>query len=144
MIRTYAGPVVVTLAYLTLYYGFILLVLRTKRRLAAEYAARGEKFDRYHGQDREMLAADRVQLNQLEHMGPFLVLLWLVALFVSPAVATGLGAVYVISRAAYPVVLGTKVGRGTPSLVMVSTVPGYLVLIGLTGALLWKLATTST
>ncbi|MFT6233578.1 MAG: hypothetical protein ACJAZO_004099, partial [Myxococcota bacterium] len=48
--------------------------LRTKSRLVAGYQSRGEKFDRYFGQDREMLASDRTQLNMLEHMPVFLAL----------------------------------------------------------------------
>jgi hypothetical protein len=49
----------VTLAYLTVYYVMQLYVLRTKKRLFREYHARGERFDRYFGEDRVMLAADR-------------------------------------------------------------------------------------
>jgi hypothetical protein len=136
---TQAGPVAVTLAYVTLYYGFQILVLRVKTRLAKEYAARGEKFDRYFSQDREMLAADRVQLNMLEHMGPFLVLLWTHAVFVSPTSATGAGAVYVAARAMYPLAMGSRVGRSPPAIILASTVPGYLVIAWLAGGLIWAL-----
>lgn len=133
---TQTGPVMVTLAYVGVYYGFQILVLRTKMRLAAEYTARGEKFDRYFGADREMLAADRTQLNVLEHMGPFLVLLWLNAVFVSPMSATVGGGVYVAARLLYPFVMGRKTGRSAPALIMASTVPGYLVLVWFAGALI--------
>ena len=124
----YAGPLVVTLAYVALYYAFQVNLLRVKLRLAAEYAARGEKFDRYFGHDREMLAADRFQLNMLEHMGPFLVLLWLNAVFVSPWSATVAGAVYVVARALYPFAMGDRVGRGVRAAIFLSTGPGYLVI----------------
>jgi hypothetical protein len=53
---------------------FQIRALRTKSRLVAGYQSRGEKFDRYFGQDREMLASDRTQLNRLEHMPVFLAL----------------------------------------------------------------------
>lgn len=131
-----AGPISVTAAYLLLYYGTQTHIARTKIRLAREHAARGEKFDRYFGQDREMLAADRIQLNMLEHMPPFLVLLWLNAIFIGPGGATLAGAIYVAARALYPLLIGGRLGRGIRSTVLIATVPGYLVLAYLVGALL--------
>lgn len=131
------GPILVTIAYLLVYYTFQLLVLRTKLRLDAEYTARNEKFDRYFAQDREMLASDRVQLNMLEHMPPFLVLLWLNAVFVGPTSATIAGGVYVAARVLYPFVMGTRLGRSAPSLIVASTLPGYLVIAWFAGALVW-------
>jgi uncharacterized membrane protein YecN with MAPEG domain len=124
-----AGPIAVTLAYVLLYYGFQVNVLRVKSRLSREYAARGEKFDRYFSQDRHMLAADRQQLNMLEHMPPFLVLLWLVAIFVGPLWATVGGAVYVAARLAYPFAMGSRLGRGVRGSISLATGPGYLVLV---------------
>ena len=67
----------VTFAYLILYYAFMLNVLRVKLKVAASCKARGEKFDRYQNNDPILRAADRIQLNTLEHMPPFLILLWL-------------------------------------------------------------------
>ena len=128
-IMPYAAPVTVTLAYLVVYYGSILNVLRVKKSKPAEYAARGEKFDRYFHEDREMLAADRAQLNTLEHMGPFLALLWMNAVFVGPTEAGIAGGVYVLARVAHPFVMGARLGRGTRATIMLATVPGYLVLI---------------
>lgn len=135
----YAGPIVVTLAYIGLYYLFQVYVLKVKTRLDREYKARNEPFDRYFGQDRQMLAADRVQLNMLEHMPPFLVLLWLNAAFVDPRSATIAGGVYVGARALYPLALGTRLGRGVRAAVLLSTAPGYLVLGWFSGALVWRL-----
>ncbi|MEM6927076.1 MAG: hypothetical protein AAF602_09120, partial [Myxococcota bacterium] len=60
--RPFTGPLVVTIAYLVLYYVAFLRINRTKSRLRRAYGERGEAFDRYFGQDREMLAADRAQL----------------------------------------------------------------------------------
>ena len=137
----YWGPIGVTLAYLLVYYGFItFVVLPTKTRLVKEYADRGEKFDRYFGQDRQMLAADRVQLNMLEHMAPFLVLLWLHAAFTSVLSATIAGAVYVVSRGLYPVLMGGRLGRGVRGSILASTVPGYLVLLYLMDGLVYAVA----
>jgi hypothetical protein len=129
------GPIAVTLAYVLVYYAFQMNGLRVRARLKAEYAERGEKFDRYFGQDRQMLAVDRTQLNMLEHMPPFLVLLWLNAIFIGPFEATVAGAIYVVARAAYPFLLGDRIGRGVGAKIMISTVTGYTVLIYLAGTL---------
>ena len=74
--RTFAGPLLVTVAYVVLYYLLFANQLRVKTRLRRAYRARGETFDRYFNTDREMLAADRYVGNMLEHMPAFLVLLW--------------------------------------------------------------------
>jgi hypothetical protein len=140
-LSAHTGPILVTLAYVGVYYAFMVNVLRVKTRLYAAYKARGEKFDRYFDQDREMLAADRIQLNTLEHMGPFLVLLWLNAVFVGPYWATVAGAVYVASRAIYPLLMGGSLGRGIASRVYVATFLGYAVLTYYAGALVFALVT---
>lgn len=124
----YAGPIAVTLAYLGLYYGFQLYILKVKATLASQYKARGDKFDRYFGQDREMLAADRLQLNTLEHMPPFLALLWLHAAFVGAETATIAGAVYVAARLVYPFLIGRRLGRNIQARVLLATGVGYAVL----------------
>lgn len=138
-ISAYAGPLVVTLAYVALYYAFVIYVAWVKVDLQRRYEARGERFDRYFGDDREMLAADRMQLNTLEQMPPFLVLLWLHAVFVGSFGATVAGGVYVVARAAYPFLVGGRLGRGIPGRILVSTVPGYLVIAYFIGALSWTL-----
>lgn len=122
------GPIWVTLIYLGLYYVFMSHIARTKIRLMKSYKERGEKFDRYTGGDPEMLAADRIQLNMLEHMPVFLVALWLHAFFVSPVSATWAGGAYTLLRAAYPFVLGNRLGRGIPLRVLMVTFPGYGIL----------------
>ena len=127
-IAHYALPLWVTLAYIGVYYLFQINQLRVKVRLPGEYKARGEKFDRYRSNDPQMLAADRYVGNALEHMGPFLSLLWLTAVFVSPLKAGIGGAVYVLARASYPFAMGNKLGRAMPVRVMAATIPGYLVL----------------
>lgn len=124
----FAGPLAVTLAYLGLYYGFQLHIARTKARLHRDYKARDEKFDRYFGQDREMLAADRFQLNMLEHMPPFQILLWLTAVFVGTTQATVAGGIYVAARCLYPFAMGGRLGRDVKTLIFLATGPGYIVL----------------
>lgn len=134
-----AGPLAVTLAYIALYYAFQVNLVRVKARLTKAYEARGEKFDRYFSQDREMLAADRYQLNMLEHMPPFLVLLWANAVFVDPTFAAVGGALYTLARAAYPLAMGGRVGRAPRAVILLATVPGYLVMGTFLGALGWAL-----
>ena len=126
--HTVAGPAWVTLAYVAVYYGFIGQLLRTKLRLMREYKERGVEFDRYFGQDRELLAADRVQLNMLEHMPVFLVLLWLHAFVVSGLEATILGGIYTATRALYPLALKRHMGRNTPTRILPITFTGYGIL----------------
>lgn len=123
-----AGPIWVTVAYIGLYYLFLLHILRVKIRLHREYQERGETFDRYFSQDREMLAADRTQLNMLEQMPAFLCALWLHALFVSPVTATLAGAAYTAMRAIYPLLLAGKMGREVPFRLFVVTMPSYAVI----------------
>lgn len=126
---TFAGPAWVTLAYFSVYYAFITRGLIVKLRLSREYEARGEKFDRYFSQDREMLASDRIQLNMLEHMPVFLVLLWLQAAIVSSGEATVLGALYIATRVAYPFLVGNRMGRNIPLRLLFATFGGYIILV---------------
>ena len=133
----YAAPLLVTVVYLFVYYASMIHILRVKNRLIAVHRGRGERFDRYFGQDREMLGADRVQLNMLEHMPPFLVLLWLNAVFVSTSLVTGLGLVYLVSRLLYPVMMGTRLKAQPRMQILVATFPGYLVIAAYVGALLY-------
>lgn len=125
MAATYQGPIIVTVLFTLFYYASMLNVLRVKAALAREYKARGEKFDRYFGNDRHMLAADRIQLNTLEHMTPFLLLLWLHAVLVDTRAATIAGGIYVASRVAYPFLIGAKLGRNIPLRVLAATFTGY-------------------
>jgi uncharacterized membrane protein YecN with MAPEG domain len=124
----FAGPLLVTVAYVLVYYLMITNQLIVRMRLRREYRARGESFDRYFGADREMLAADRYVGNMLEHMPPFLILLWLNAIFVGPRGATLVGAVYVVARLVYPLVMGRRLGKGVPTRMLFVTVIGYLVI----------------
>ena len=123
----YKGPLFVTIGYFILYFIFILNILRVRLRLHKEFRAKGEKFDRYFSQSREMLAADRIQLNMLEHMPFFLTLMWLNAVFVSIEVSTALGAIYTLSRAAYPFLLKGRLGRDIPRRLLLSTFTGYAI-----------------
>jgi hypothetical protein len=126
--QVFAGPLLVTVAYVLVYYLMITNQLFVRTRLRREYRARGESFDRYFGADREMLAADRYAGNMLEHMPPFLILLWLNAIFVGPRGAALAGAAYVGARLAYPLIMGRRLGKGVPNRMLFATVIGYGVL----------------
>lgn len=134
----FKGPILVTAGYFLVYYIFLLNILRTKMRVFKAYKSRGEKFDRYFGQDREMLAADRIQLNMLEHMPLFLLLMWLHATFVSIPQATWLGGIYTASRFIYPIIVGSRLGREIPMKIMPITFTGYIINIYFVGALVWS------
>lgn len=134
-ISALAGPVLVTVGYFVLWY-FLLIGLqrRTKYRLQREYAARGEVFDRYFGQDEEMLAVDRIVINTHEQMMPFLFALWSYALFVSAGAATWLGAGYVVLRACYPLLMGRRISKIQPQRVHLVTVPCYWIILFMLGS----------
>lgn len=128
------GPLAVTIAYFLLWYSFLFgLQTRTKYRLKAAYESEGKVFDRYLGQDPEMLAADRTVSNTLEQMGPFLASLWLFSLFGSPTHATWLGALYVVLRGLYPLLLGKRVSKVQSKRVALATFPCYAIIFTMLG-----------
>ena len=135
-VEEFSAVLAVTLAYLLLYYLFMLNGLLVKMKVAKRCKAQGEPFLRYTGNYPEVLAADRVQLNTLEHMPPFLVLMWTQALIVSPQSAAWLGAIYVVIRATYPLFLGRTLTRSFPKRVFLNTFSGYAVL---TVFIVWQL-----
>ena len=134
---SFTGPVLVTAAYFVLWYVLLFRQTRTKRRLSAEYKARNQSFDRYFGQDRQMLAADRAAANTHEQMVPFLSALWLHAAVVSVSVATTLGALYVFFRALYPLLLGNELDKMQSKRVLIATGPAYLIVYYLMGSTVW-------
>ena len=123
----YRFPILVTVAYVLVYYATTVNVALVKGKLFRDYQAKGEKFDRYRTPEPRMLAADRIQLNMLEHMPTFLVLFWLTAVFASPQRASFYGGLYVASRLAYPLVMGSQLGRNVPKRILLATGIGYLV-----------------
>lgn len=133
----FTGPIVVTAAYFVLWYVLLFRQTRTKYRLRAAYAARGESFDRYFGQDRQMLAVDRAVANTQEQMVPFLFALWLHAAVVSVPVATALGSAYVVCRTLYPVLLGSELDKTQSKRVLIATGPAYLIVYFLLGSTVW-------
>ena len=121
----YRGPILISVAMLFLHYSFLINILRKKVKLHKKYKTEGKKFDRYLSGDREMLAADRIQLNLLEHMPLFLTLLWLVAVFDNVGNATSAGTIYLASRILYPFLMKQRLGREIPLRILISTMIGY-------------------
>jgi hypothetical protein len=137
-LENFKWPIAVTTAYFGLWYVLLLGLQRgTKYRLLAEYAARGEQFDRYFGQDPQMLAADRAVINTQEQMVPFLAAMWLHAVFVSPACAAVLGAAYVVLRSLYPLLLGKRLSKTQSKRVFLVTGPCYGIVFFLLGGTLY-------
>ena len=137
-IGAYSGPVLVTVAYFSLWYYLLLILQRsTKYRLKREYEAEGKVFDRYFGQDEQMLAADRAVINTQEQMVPFISALWLHAIFASPIYATWCGGIYVLLRSIYPLLLGKKVSKVQSKRVYWVTLPSYLLILYMLGSTAW-------
>ena len=136
-LSAFTGPILVTAAYFVLWYALLFRQTRTRRRLRAEYESRNQTFDRYFGQDRQMLAVDRAAANTHEQMVPFLCALWLHAAVVSVAVATVLGSLYVGFRTLYPMLLGHEVDKMQPKRVLFATGPAYLLVYYLLGSTVW-------
>ena len=129
------GPIAVTALYFALWYALLFgLQTRTKYRLRREYAARGLEFDRYRSGDPEMLKADRAVQNTHEQMVPFLVSMWMYAIFVSPEVAAGLGGGRVALRAVYPFLLGPRIDQLQPRRVAFVTFPCYGIVAWMLGS----------
>ena len=81
-----------------------------------------------------MLAADRAVANTQEQMVPFLLSMWLHAVFVSPTHATWLGLLYVVLRSLYPVLLGARLSKTQSKRVFLVTGPCYAIVFYLLGS----------
>lgn len=125
----FSGPIIVTCLYFAYWYYLLLIKQRgLKDRLRKSYQAKGEVFDRYFGQNEEMLAVDRVVINTQEQMVPFIVSLWLFSAFVSTSYATIFGSVYIVLRLGYPALLGQKVSKVNSKKVCFVTIPCYVII----------------
>jgi len=80
--------------------------------------------------------ADRVVGNTLEQAMPFLVLLWLHALFVNPETSKLLGWIYVATRFLYPITFGFY-GQQTLG-IQIATQPNYIVVYYFLTATVYK------
>ena len=126
---TFSGPIIITCLYFAYWYYLLLIKQRgLKDRLRKSYQAKGEVFDRYFGQNEEMLAVDRVVINTQEQMLPFIVSLWLFSALVSVDYSTVFGALYIALRVGYPMLLGKKLSKVNSKRVCFVTIPCYLII----------------
>eukprot|EP00611_Tribonema_gayanum_P013014 TRINITY_DN2376_c0_g1_i1.p1 TRINITY_DN2376_c0_g1~~TRINITY_DN2376_c0_g1_i1.p1 ORF type:complete len:175 (-),score=20.93 TRINITY_DN2376_c0_g1_i1:269-721(-) len=127
----FRGGAAVTLAYLALY--SILLAWQSATKNSKRVAAkkRDEKFSYYGSQDKDVVCADRTVGNFLEQALPFLVTFWLALASSGDSNCASVvyrGWAYVFFRALYPVMWKAGGGGlgGVRPLILVSTLPGYL------------------
>ena len=128
LLVTYKLPILATgTALMTWYWMLLGCQSRTKHRLKNKYAEKGEVFDRYFGNDPEMLSVDRIVANTQEQMMPFLCALWLHAIFVSPSKAGKLGFCWVALRILYSFLMPRSLKNIQPKTVLLATGPQYLI-----------------
>ena len=136
----------VTLGWFSLFFAFLFYQSWSKfyalKALKKESKAKDSKVPSFvdvkygmaAGNKHFALNADRTVGNMMEQSLPFLVSLWLHAIFVDIGSAAQLGWIWLLFRAIYPVVFA----RGVP-LLFLSTVPGYSILVLLCYPL-WQMA----
>ena len=129
------GAVQGTLLYLALYvFGFIqfqsyskIYLFRKKKRESIEkkdgapVSFRAIKY--YNSRDRLALAGDRTVGNFAEFAIVFLPLYWMHAVFVDPTESLWISVLYTSTRALYPLLM-----LYWPTYIIISTLPGYMVL----------------
>jgi hypothetical protein len=133
--QQFKEPIWVTIAYIGLYYCFLFGQALTKMYVyhftnAAVIKDKKLSYSKFKYEFKGPLALtlDRTVGNTLEQAIPFLLGLWLSAVFSSPHIAAKFGWLYIASRLIYPFCFY----GGLPWLLM-STVPGYLFI-----TMLWK------
>eukprot|EP00928_Gymnodinium_smaydae_P049273 TRINITY_DN33060_c0_g1_i1.p1 TRINITY_DN33060_c0_g1~~TRINITY_DN33060_c0_g1_i1.p1 ORF type:complete len:195 (-),score=41.91 TRINITY_DN33060_c0_g1_i1:367-951(-) len=122
----YAAVVGATLAFFAMWYGFLTQQMMMRGVAAERAREKGIELTRFDYRFAEWEMADRTFLNMQEQSAPFLLLMWLYAVFCNARVAGVLGFVYVGFRFVYPILWSTR-GRFT-ILVELSTQPNYLVI----------------
>ncbi|KAG5192707.1 hypothetical protein JKP88DRAFT_196873 [Tribonema minus] len=134
----FRGGAAVTLAYLALYSILLTWQSATKNRKRIAAKKRDEKVScspreqHYYGnQDKDVVCADRTVGNFLEQALPFLVTFWLALASCGDSNCASVvyrGWAYVFFRALYPVMWKAGGGGlgGVRPLILVSTLPGYL------------------
>jgi hypothetical protein len=90
-----------------------------------------------------MLASDRVVANTHEQMTPFLLSMWLYAIFISPTTAAPttaawLGGFYVALRFVYPFLIGKKISKVQSKRVIFVTFPCYFIIFYMLGSVAFK------
>merc|ERR1712113_1161508 len=121
----YSLVVGATVAYFLMWYGFLChqMIMRGSASQRAE--SKGINLTRFDYRFADWEMADRTLLNAQEQMVPFLLPMWLYAVFCNPHAAGVLGYIYVLFRFLYPIFWSVN-GRFS-ILVEISTQPNYMV-----------------
>lgn len=135
----FKGVIVVTVGYFLVYYTLMMLQIHGKRSAREASGSDRASWNRSTDMNPMWVMADRSFLNALEQQVPFLLPLWLHAVFVCPKVSAWMGAVAVFARALFPIFWSVK-GEWN-MLVEVSTQPYYLVVFYFLGALMIRVVT---
>lgn len=129
--KIYKGPILVTVTYFVMYYGFLIYQSAMKHRLYYLEKQKEKSTDKkpsykeikYFSSNKWAITVDRTVGNALEQQSAFLCSLWLCAFFASVDSATFYGALYVFFRTLYPFVF--PLGGGW---ILLSTLPGYMLI----------------
>ena len=126
----YHYTALVTLLALVLYLVTLVRVSRARRKFGVKLPAisGNEDFERVF----------RVQMNTLEWLPVFLPSLWLFAVYVSDAIAGGIGLVWIIGRVLYMIGYTQSVpGRGRGF--AIQALATFALLLGALGAVVWRI-----
>jgi glutathione S-transferase len=80
----------------------------------------------------------RVQMNTLEWLPIFLPSLWLFAIYVSDAIAGGIGLVWIIGRIVYMIGYTQSVPGRSPGF-FIQALAAFALLLGALGAVVWRM-----
>jgi glutathione S-transferase len=80
----------------------------------------------------------RVQMNTLEWLPIFLPSLWLFAVYVSDAIAGGIGLVWIIGRIVYMIGYTQSVPGRSPGF-FIQALAAFALLLGALGAVVWRI-----
>ena len=124
------GAVHGTILYLCVYASLLTFQSMSKYYLIAQKKKKGEKVSfrslKYYNRDDPLaLAGDRAVGNFHEQSVLFLPLFWMHAMLCSPSQSWAIALVYSLTRGSYPILFLSK----SKFTVLLSTIPGYLILV---------------
>jgi glutathione S-transferase len=126
----YHYTALVTLLALVLYLVTLVRVSRARRKFGVKLPAisGNEDFERVF----------RVQMNTLEWLPVFLPSLWLFAIYVSDAIAGGIGVIWIIGRVLYMIGYTRSVPQRGPGFA-IQALATFALLLGALGAIVWRI-----
>ncbi|TPQ40061.1 MAPEG family protein [Bradyrhizobium guangdongense] len=115
----------------------VALYFYTSINVARSRAATGVKVPAMAGHP-DFDRAFRIQMNTLEWMPIFLPSLWLFAIYISDAIAAGIGAVWIIGRIVYVIGYSKEAAKRSPGFA-IQGIASLVLWIGALGAVAWRL-----